>query len=248
MGTSCEIARIRDDGTVDRIHVSYDGYLTGVGLTLFRHYDTPEKVEALFSHQDWATSLEANPEDIDWGDWDENRKKVPFADFAREHAYEGVDEDEKPGDIGLYIHAHGVWSAPRGWTTAQTFIDAGIGDVITRKMLIKAGATDADFTDEPRRPVNEHRGVLSVEMVPGDTQNCILHLTEENGTVHDVFPGPGFTGVRGMPDIEDARELNGLRVVVRSTSIAVTASFGPEGSKSRSAMGVSSIEVVEKAG
>ncbi len=85
MGTSSELVRLNADGvTVDRIHLSYDGYLSGVGLKLFHYYDTPEKVTALFGCQTAATSLEAEPRDMLWDEWDESYRGKSLTDFIAE--------------------------------------------------------------------------------------------------------------------------------------------------------------------
>ena len=149
-----------------------------------------------------------------------------------------------PGYQGCYIHAHGKWAAPRSRMAAAEFIERGEGDVITREALIEAGVTEAVLTAEPSRPVMEHIGVLSVETVPGNDEQCILRLRDDRGETYDIFPTQGFAGVEGAPDVENALGLDGLRVVVRSTSIAVSSSFGPGGSKSTSTMGVRSIRVL----
>ena len=49
MGTHCSIALERDDGTIIASYCHYDGYLTGVGATLVRHYSDPEKIQELIS-------------------------------------------------------------------------------------------------------------------------------------------------------------------------------------------------------
>jgi len=243
MGTSCEIIGRREDGLFDVVHVSYDGYLRGVGLTLFKHYGTPEQAAKLFEHGTWAPSLEADPKDVDWDEWSPDNRGRTLEQLTAENAFpEG--QDAAPGDAGVYIHAHGRWSAPRSWTAALAFLGDGTTDAITREMLIEDGATSADMDAEPDRPVDEHTGTLSVELVPGDEENCMLRLKEDAGTVWDVFPGPGFTGIEGDVEIGDATDLDGLRVVVRSTSVAASSSFGPQGSTSRNAMGVRSIRIV----
>ena len=84
MGTTCEIARVKD-GNVQRIHISYDGYLGGVGLELFKFYDTEEKVNALFGHGTGATSLEADPTEMSWSDWDYSFRGVPLEVYVADH-------------------------------------------------------------------------------------------------------------------------------------------------------------------
>ena len=46
MATRSRIAIENQDGTVDSIYCHFDGYLSGVGKTLFNHYDQ-EKLEKL---------------------------------------------------------------------------------------------------------------------------------------------------------------------------------------------------------
>jgi len=46
MSTRSRIAIENQDGTVDSIYCHFDGYLSGVGKTLFNHYDK-EKLEKL---------------------------------------------------------------------------------------------------------------------------------------------------------------------------------------------------------
>jgi hypothetical protein len=46
MSTRSRIAIENQDGTVDSIYCHFDGYLSGVGKTLFNHYDQ-EKLEKL---------------------------------------------------------------------------------------------------------------------------------------------------------------------------------------------------------
>ena len=246
MGTSCTIARLAEDGMFERIHVSYDGYLTGVGLKLFRHYGDQDRVDALFSHEDWATSLQPDPEDIDWSEWDGDSRRQTRDAFINEHGF-ADDPEAQPGNLGLYVHAHGRWAAPSDRAALVRFLDTGEGDVITREMLIADGACDDQFTAPLARPVDEHVGTLRVELVPGDTQNCILHLVTDDGQDYAVAPGPGFQGVEGASDIRDARDLEGLRAVVRSSSIAVSSSFGPQGSSSNAVIGARSIRIVADA-
>jgi hypothetical protein len=46
MATRSRIASENQDGTVDSIYCHFDGYISGVGKTLFNHYDQ-EKLEKL---------------------------------------------------------------------------------------------------------------------------------------------------------------------------------------------------------
>jgi hypothetical protein len=60
MATRSRIAIENEDGSVKSIYCHFDGYLSGVGKTLFNHYDK-EKLEKLIELGD-ISSLEASPE------------------------------------------------------------------------------------------------------------------------------------------------------------------------------------------
>ena len=60
MATRSRIAIEREDGSVKSIYCHYDGYLSGVGKTLFNHYDK-EKLEKLIELGD-ISSLEDSTE------------------------------------------------------------------------------------------------------------------------------------------------------------------------------------------
>ena len=47
MSTRSNIARLNSDGSVDVIYCHWDGYLTGVGMTLVLHYDTKKEMNDL---------------------------------------------------------------------------------------------------------------------------------------------------------------------------------------------------------
>ena len=61
MATRSRIAIENQDGTVDSIYCHFDGYLSGVGKTLFNHYDE-EKLEKLIELGD-ISSLGDGTED-----------------------------------------------------------------------------------------------------------------------------------------------------------------------------------------
>jgi len=60
MATRSRIAIEREDGSVKSIYCHFDGYLSGVGKTLFNHYDK-EKLEKLIELGD-ISSLENSTE------------------------------------------------------------------------------------------------------------------------------------------------------------------------------------------
>lgn len=63
MGTPCMIGKRNQDGTITAIYCNFDGYPTGVGLTLAAHYTDPMKVDRLLELGDiW--SLGNEPVDV----------------------------------------------------------------------------------------------------------------------------------------------------------------------------------------
>jgi hypothetical protein len=52
MATRSTIALLRDNGEVVKVYCHWDGYLENNGELLVKHYNTPEKIEALLAHGD----------------------------------------------------------------------------------------------------------------------------------------------------------------------------------------------------
>ena len=50
MATRSTIALLRNNGEVVKVYCHWDGYLENNGELLVKHYDTPEKIEALLAH------------------------------------------------------------------------------------------------------------------------------------------------------------------------------------------------------
>jgi hypothetical protein len=63
MSTRSRIAIENQDGTVDSIYCHFDGYLSGVGKTLFNHYDQ-EKLEKLLELGDISSLGESTIDTI----------------------------------------------------------------------------------------------------------------------------------------------------------------------------------------
>jgi hypothetical protein len=63
MATRSRIAIENQDGTVDSIYCHFDGYLEGVGKTLFNHYDQ-EKLEKLLELGDISVLKESTLDTI----------------------------------------------------------------------------------------------------------------------------------------------------------------------------------------
>jgi hypothetical protein len=63
MSTRSRIAIENQNGTVDSIYCHFDGYLSGVGETLFNHYDK-EKLEKLIELGDISTLGESTEDTV----------------------------------------------------------------------------------------------------------------------------------------------------------------------------------------
>lgn len=55
MSTRCTISIALPDGKIKSIYCHHDGYLSGVGKTLFEEYDTEEKIHELLAHGDLSS-------------------------------------------------------------------------------------------------------------------------------------------------------------------------------------------------
>lgn len=208
MGTTSEIIRITGE-TVDKIHVSYDGVPEGVGLTLFRFYNTPEAVEKLFSHDTWAPVLEDDIDDIDWDDWgEEGMRGQPLAAFLAE--YTGYPEDP----LGLFVFAHDRWAFPHGFADLKTFIETGESPHrMTREYLIAEGVPERalDAPLEPSAPVTEIRGIFRIGE-DGETTT----ISAANGVTWDVGAAAGFQA-SGTPQEWHDKEVRALAATMGSS-------------------------------
>lgn len=190
MGTSCDIARLNPDGTIRVIHVSGDGYPSGVGVTLFRFYDTPEALTALFGGTTHAEGIAFTlPEHLEWFEdgWhpDVFTRDEFIAEFTRHDDDEPIDIETADIDdvtfAGTYFYAHGKWIYPRNGSDILTFIDTGQSPyVMTRDFLnrfadMKGWPGHDPWTVVPEPPISNlelgERYAATVEDKPGVTVN-----------------------------------------------------------------------------
>ena len=93
MATRSTIALENADGTILQIYCHYDGYPTGVGATLEKHYNTPDKIKALLALGS-VSVLDASIECPEGHSFD-NR-------IDGHTVFYGRDRGEKNCDAGLY--------------------------------------------------------------------------------------------------------------------------------------------------
>lgn len=119
MSTRCRIAIELSDGTIKSIYCHHDGYKSGVGATLLKHYQNPDEVEKLIELGDLSslgTFYDKKLAKMKWGEWNlpkEEREKLwaltegmtlPYTDRGEEHQVR-VDDNyydfhQKMGNCG----------------------------------------------------------------------------------------------------------------------------------------------------
>ena len=103
MSTNSLVAYLKEDGTIVSTYVHYDGYVTGVGLTLLEHYNTDERAFAVSTagycsslSEDLEKSLEKS---VHTELWNVNENREEFEEYIR------LDS----GLEYVYIWEHGCW-------------------------------------------------------------------------------------------------------------------------------------------
>ena len=91
MSTNSVVGYMREDGSIVSSYVHYDGYETGVGMTLLEHYSTDERALAVatagyFSSlsEDMELSLS---ESVHTEESDEFEGIIEFGEWLREHSH-----------------------------------------------------------------------------------------------------------------------------------------------------------------
>ena len=159
MSTNSLVAYQKKDGSVVSSYVHYDGYVTGVGLTLLEHYNTEEKAFAV-STAGYFSSLSENME--------ESRKKYGH-NYEGDHS-ENTEEFEEyiRLDSGLeyvYIWEHGCWMVA-DWKLKVTGVGKyakyestwnGFSDLIStfviegRESVERYRSLDSEYEDDDKR-------------------------------------------------------------------------------------------------
>lgn len=105
MSTRSNIGIENSDGTVESIYSHWDGYLEGVGRTLFNYYDTEEKVRELLSYG-FASSIDKTIDTCIFYKRDRNETNVDSRKF--ESRYTIYTEEYN------YLFSNGEWLVSEG--------------------------------------------------------------------------------------------------------------------------------------
>ena len=158
MSTNSLVAYQKKDGSVVSSYVHYDGYVTGVGLTLLEHYNTEEKAYAV-STAGYFSSLSENMEESrkksvhdSEGDHSENREE--FEEYIRrdsglEYVYLWADGYWKVADWSLEVIGVGQFAEYKStWNgfsdLISTFVLSGRESVERYRSLDSKYEDDAD--------------------------------------------------------------------------------------------------------
>ena len=163
MSTNSLVAFLKEDGSVVSSYVHYDGYVTGVGLTLLEHYNTEEKAYAV-STAGYFSSLSENIEESlnksvhkdEKGDYSENREE--FEEYIRrdsglEYVYLWSDGYWKVADWSLKVTGVGKYAKYKStWNgfsdLISTFVIEGRESVERYRSLDSEYEDDADILEE----------------------------------------------------------------------------------------------------
>jgi hypothetical protein len=134
MATRSDIIVKRTDGQWARIYCHWDGYPEGVGKTLFEHYKTQEKCEALIALGDLSSLGEEIGEkhDFNWqGKYRNNRDHPEAQRLAVVCLFYGRDRGESDTEAKIFDNIHAAWpDADTGTEFTYVFADGKwwIGD------------------------------------------------------------------------------------------------------------------------
>lgn len=226
MGTPCDLYRVTETGHVTAIHVSYDGYLAGVGLTLFKHYQVPEALDALFVASGDVASLECNPY---WNDLYSTEEIVTLDNIRAnlqsnmnymvpEHST--AEAYEKDWDTRTYLHAKGHWHL----ISTPAHLHAALQGDPARRLTKDILMTHADIKEdefeisiEDMWPALSSQGLL--ERAPGDPDTYTLRLSDADIAIlvlHEDL-------------LNEARALEGQHVTVQNGAVSAQSSWDETG-------------------
>ena len=151
MSTNSLVAYLKEDGSIVSTYVHYDGYVTGVGLTLLEHYNTDERAFAVSTAgycSSLSESLEKSLEKSTHTElWTVNENREEFEEYVQ------LDS----GLEYVYLWSDGYWKVA-DWTLKVT----GVGKFAEYKSTWN-GFSDliSTFVIEGRASVERYRSLDS---------------------------------------------------------------------------------------
>ena len=114
MSTNSLLAYLKEDGSIVSTYVHYDGYVTGVGLTLLEHYNTDERAFAVSTAGHFSSLSESIEDSLEKSAhknsfWTLNENIEEFEEYIR------LDS----GLEYVYLWSDGCWSVA-DWTLKVT--------------------------------------------------------------------------------------------------------------------------------
>lgn len=119
MSTTSSIAVVHTDGTVSQAYCHFDGYLTGVGQTLFKYYTDLPTIEQLIRGGDMS-SLGNTPDSTDY--YTNRGEPLVLCKFASFEEY----KEFSPVQEFNYIYCNGEWLFATHSSTKFVAVSAGL--------------------------------------------------------------------------------------------------------------------------
>lgn len=191
MATSCAIIKQRDDGLWYESSIRSDGFLTGVGVTLWKWYQDPAHIDRLIDCG-WVSPLECKVE------FHEANKRKVHKDDIRKHTNRAaaIASGFDNGVVFLFENGHWVF-IDQNYNQKTGEISAAEEVVIDREMLLKANCC-FKLTDEMLDDRTEPKPFWKT--MDDDWQKLIAENTNPDVT---YYGGNGVYGVstvaKGFP-------------------------------------------------
>ena len=149
MATPCAVIQKLDNGSFLMSSIRSDGFVSGVGAVLLKHYQDPEKIFHLMA-LGWVSPLEAEPE-----------SHLDGETFGGEYPKTFATEDDAVrfslGEGMMFLWRDGAWWCgtpeeeffePITWTHTRlpTFV------LLTREMILKQDPSRDDYLDGKVEP------------------------------------------------------------------------------------------------
>lgn len=192
MATCCEIGFLNPDGTVTVSTIRSDGYLSGVGSVLFKHYTDPEKAKAL-CQIGWIYSIEAEIGDIEFEsddqDYPETLVPNPVAgavlSFKSNSEWADITRPEFLFKDGAWFYGSSEYDAEIGTYIYYDYVP------ITRELLIADGK-EYGFTHLEEYLVSTEPEPTTAEVIADIVTRAKEHsakmMRENPGTVIFQYP------------------------------------------------------------
>jgi len=125
MGTRSYIGIEKANGTVDAVYCHFDGYIEGVGRTLFANYTTFRKTEKLIKGGSMSSLGNTAEHTSYYNKSGSEEAENDVENYSKEELFQVF---EKVGIEYFYLYSNGVWYVAQnekdGWKRLDTYFDS----------------------------------------------------------------------------------------------------------------------------